>query len=71
MKIIKKLHIKFNDSLNPHDTELQTYGCRASNPYICGSCYIVGVCAFASDDEICKKPSLAWKKQFEKLRREQ
>jgi hypothetical protein len=71
MKTEKKLNVKFSAPLNPQDTASQTYGCRANNPDICGSCYIEGVCAYTRDDEICKKPSSAWKKQYEKLRGEQ
>ena len=44
----KKLSISFNAPLNPQDTELQTYGCRANNPDICGNNSIPKVCAFAS-----------------------
>ena len=71
MKTEKELHIKFSAPLNPQDTELQTYGCRANNPNICGNCYIEDVCAFTRKDSICKKPTNAWKKQYLKLRRAQ
>lgn len=50
------------------DAENQTYGCRQNNPDICASNSIPGVCAFTSDDCICKKPSRSWKKQYEKLK---
>lgn len=63
----KGLTFKFNDPLNPMDTEEQTYGCRANNPNICANCYMPNVCAFASDDNICRKPSRSWKKQYAKL----
>ena len=63
-----KLKIAFNAPLNQEDTEHQTYGCRANNPDICANCYLPDICAFASEDEICKKPSRAWKKQYEKLK---
>lgn len=66
----KDLHIKFDDKLNKEDTETQTYGCRQNNPNICSSNGIEGVCAFASKDCICKKPSRAWKKQYQKLKEE-
>lgn len=59
--------VPFNSPLNDLDTEQQTYGCRANNPDICVHNSIVGVCAFSSSDCICKKPSRAWKKQFQKL----
>lgn len=63
-----RLKIPFNAPLNKEDTEYQTYGCRANNPDICANCYLPDVCAFASEDGICKKPSRAWKKQYAKLK---
>ena len=65
----KVLKFAFNAPLNDLDTENQTYGCRANNPDICGNNGIPKVCAFASNDCVCKKPSKAWKKQYEKLRK--
>lgn len=64
----KKLRIPLNAPLTEQDTETQTYGCRANNPDICSSNYLMGVCAFASDDCICKKPSRAWKKKYHELK---
>lgn len=64
----KELRILFNAPLNKQDTETQTFGCRANNPDICSNNSLPGVCAFASDDCICKKPSRAWKKQYQKLK---
>lgn len=64
----KELRIPFSAPLNEQDTETQTLGCRANNPDICSNNYLSGVCAFASDDCICKKPSRAWKKQYQKLK---
>ena len=64
---MKALHIKFDAPLNELDTEKQTYGCRANNPDICSNNFIPGVCAFSSDDFVCRKPSRAWKKQYNKL----
>ena len=64
----KDLKISFNVPLNEKDTELQTYGCRANNPDICANNELEEVCAFASNDCICKKPSRAWKKQYAKLK---
>lgn len=61
------LKIPFNAPLNEIDTEIQTYGCRANNSEICANNSIVNVCAFTSEDCICKKPSRAWKKQYHKL----
>lgn len=64
----KDLKIPFSDPLRPEDTETQTYGCRQNNPDICSSNGIHGICAFACDDCICRKPSRLWKKQFNKLK---
>lgn len=58
------LKVPFNAPLKKLDTESQTEGCRANNPNICSSNMITGICAFASNDRICKKPSRAWKKQY-------
>lgn len=65
---MRNIHVKFSAPLNPGDTENQTIGCRANNPDICKYAYLDGVCAFVTEDRICKQPSKAWKKQFEKLR---
>ncbi len=62
----KELKVSFSAPLNELDTEVQTYGCRANS--ICANNSIQGVCAFASDDCICRKPSRAWKKQYIKLK---
>lgn len=51
--------IPFHAPLHPQDTETQTYGCRQNNPDICSSNGLDGVCAFASKDGICRKPSRA------------
>lgn len=64
----KDLHIDFNEKLNELDSETQTYGCRQKNPDICSSNGIENLCAFVSQDCICKKPSRAWKKQYQKLK---
>ena len=63
----KKLKVAFNAPLSEADSETQTYGCRQNNPDICSNNSIPGVCAFTSEDCICKKPSRAWKKQYQKL----
>ena len=62
------LHFSTKAPLNELDTESQTYGCRANNPDICAKCDIPGVCAFASDDRICKHPSAKWKKTYYELK---
>ncbi len=63
----KELCVGFNAPLNEGDTETQTYGCRQNNPNICGRNGIPGICAFASDDNICKQPSKTWKKKYYEL----
>lgn len=62
------LKYAFSAELNKGDTEQQTFGCRANNPDICRNNGIPGICAFASEDSICKKPSKAWKAQYNKLK---
>ena len=64
----KDLKIPFKAPLHELDCETQTFGCRANNPDICANCYLPNVCAFASDDGICKKPTNAWKKQYQMLK---
>lgn len=64
----KELRVSFSAPLSERDTETQTYGCRANNPDICANNSLMGVCAFASSDGICKRPSRAWKKQFNLLK---
>ena len=53
----KELCIPLRSSLNQCDTDEKTYGCRHTNPDICGYCFIEGTCAFTADDKICKHPS--------------
>ena len=64
----RKLKFSLKDPLNEGDTETQTYGCRASNPEICKNCYIEGICAFSSEDCICKRPSIKWKDYYVRLK---
>ncbi len=64
----KNLRYSLNAPLNDGDTETQTYGCRANNPDICKNCYVDGLCAFTSDDSICKAPSAKWKKYYAQLK---
>ena len=63
----KDLLIAFNASLHELDSEIQTFGCRQKNPDICGNNSLSGICAFTSDDCICRKPSRAWRKQYTAL----
>ena len=67
----KELRMAFSAPLHKLDTEKQTYGCKANNPDICANAYLLDICAFASQDCVCKKPSRAWKKQYAKLKGEQ
>ena len=64
----KELKIPFDAPLHPLDSETQTFGCRQKNPDICGNNSLQGICAFSSDDCICRKPSRAWKKQYAALK---
>ncbi len=70
MSTTKSLRIPFKAPLQPGDTADVTVGCRANNPDICANNGLEGICAFSSDDNICKRPSRAWKKQYEVLRKE-
>ena len=65
---MKDIHVDFRAPLNEGDTEQQTIGCRANNPDICANNGIPGVCAFSSEDGICRKPSREWKKQYNALK---
>ncbi len=64
----KELCFKFGAPLNAGDSECQTYGCRQNNPEICGNNGLEGVCAFSSEDKICKRPSRAWAKKYKQLK---
>lgn len=70
MSMTKSLRIPFKAPLQPGDTADVTVGCRANNPDICANNGLEGICAFPSDDNICKRPSRAWRKQYEVLRKE-
>ena len=50
--------------LNELDTETQTYGCRHNNPYHCAYCNMDDKCAFAREDNICKRPVSTWKRVY-------
>lgn len=66
----KDLRIPYSAPLNELDTDTQTFGCRQNNPDICANNMISGICAFASEDHICKRPSRAWKKKYVELKGE-
>ena len=55
----KQIKVAFSAKLNDQDTEIQSYGCRANNP---------NICAFVCEDQICRRPSRAWKKKYMELR---
>jgi len=61
----------FHALLHSLDTEKQTYGCRHTNPIICGKHSLPTVCAFVREDNICLAPSHSWPKQFKKLKDDQ
>jgi hypothetical protein len=61
------LVISFHAPLHEKDSEIQTYGCRKQQPDICRYNSAVGVCAFATTDNICRTPSQAWKRQYSLL----
>lgn len=65
---MKEIKYSFNAPLNEQDNEIQTYGCRQNNPDICKNNGLEGICAFASNDNICRAPSKAWKKQYLNLK---
>ena len=64
----KKLN-NAKDPLHKEDTETQTFGCRHTNPDICSNNSLPGICAFTSDDYICKRPPRSWKRIFEELKK--
>ena len=67
MKSENDVRVKFSAPLNPIDSENQTKGCRHSNPDICKNMMVENVCAFATEDGVCVRPSSSWKKQYQKL----
>lgn len=65
----KKLLVA-KEPLHEKDSEEKTFGCRHTNPDICSNNSIPGVCAFTSEDCICRKPPRSWKRLYEKLKKE-
>lgn len=49
---MSNLHVDFSALLNELDSEIQTYGCRQNNPYICDSNGLEEICAFILCDDI-------------------
>ena len=64
----KEISVPFNNPIKEGDSHTQTWGCRQNNPNICANNSLPSICAFVTDDCICRKPSRAWKKQFNKLK---
>ena len=58
----------FHAPLNMKDTDKQTYGCRHTQPEICGKNCMPKICAFENADNICYSPPKSWPKQFRKLK---
>ncbi len=58
------LRFDMKEPLNKEDTPDQTYGCRQRDPDSCSRCMLPDICAFTSEDKICKSPSKNWKKQY-------
>lgn len=58
----------FHAPLHTLDTEVQTCGCRHTNPDICAKNALPKVCALARNDKICYAPPQSWAKQFKKLK---
>lgn len=61
----------YHAPLKDGDTANQTVGCRHTNPAICSKNLLDDVCAFVRDDSLCLAPPISWKKQYQKLIKEQ
>ncbi|MGN1140931.1 MAG: hypothetical protein ACI4TF_07005 [Oliverpabstia sp.] len=70
MSAVKNLRVPFKAPLQPGDTAEITVGCRANNPDICKNNGIPELCAFEREDGMCRMPSKAWNKQYQKLSKE-
>jgi hypothetical protein len=53
--------------LQPEDELGCTWGCRHSNPDVCGKHRMPKVCAFVREDGRCLAPPRSWAKQHTKL----
>jgi hypothetical protein len=58
----------FHSPLKEGDTEIKTIGCRHTNPNICARNMLPKICAFCREDNVCLRPPVSWKKQFQKLK---
>ena len=54
--------------LEPEDTEVQTLGCRHSNPDTCKNNRTPKKCAFVRDDNICKMVPRTWVQIYSELK---
>ncbi|HCA57872.1 MAG TPA: hypothetical protein DEP46_07825 [Blastocatellia bacterium] len=61
----------FHEPIRPKDSSTQTEGCRHTNPDICASNQMPGVCAFVRADAMCIRPPRSWAKQFQALKNQQ
>jgi hypothetical protein len=59
---------RFHEPLHPLDSEVQTVGCRHTNPSACAKNSLQGICAFVRHDGLCLSPRRSWPKQFHKLK---
>ena len=59
--------VDFPALLNSHDSEIQTLGCRHSNPDICRKNLLSDICAFVRNDGLCQSPPRSWAKQYRGL----
>ena len=64
---MKEIRVPFHAPIQVADTELQTKGCRHTNPDICAKHSLESVCAFVRKDQICVSPPASWKKQYANL----
>ena len=64
---MKKNIVSQKEKLHELDTEVQTYGCRHTNPDICSSNSLDKICAFRNEN-ICKRPPRSWKNIYKKLK---
>jgi len=69
--IRKDLIIPYHADLHPLDRATQTYGCRTANSNNCRANSLPGICAFVTEDQVCRKPSRAWPKKYLELRKGQ
>lgn len=61
---LKELRISPSAPLNALDTATQTYGCRHRSPHTCPNGNMPNVCAFVTNDNICRRPPNTWKRKF-------